>query len=326
MAEPVAGEKLRSQRGAAGPCPAALDFRRRLTPGRFIVQLWLPAALSLLLLGGAASGAPPPRRIVTLAPSLTETVFALGGGSRVAGVGDYASFPPEAARLPHLGGLYNPNIERILALHPDLVLIPSPVPRLQAVCREAGIRIEIVRMDGIGDLDPAITRIGQLLGRPTAAAKAVAALHGRLDAVKARTRNLPHPRVLLVIDRPATGPLRDVTTVGSGSFLDLLLGVAGGRNIFAGIHRRYFTASLEAILRRHPTMILELDAGAPHPRRRRRQAQRAWSVLFGPKATPPVWVLTDSIFVVPGPRAGIAAEKLAAILHPDLGTPNGATR
>jgi iron complex transport system substrate-binding protein len=289
----------------------------------FVLGAWLPVALTLLLTAAQVCATPPPRRIVTLAPSLTETVFALGGGPRVVGVGDYAVFPPQVARLPHLGGLYNPNIERILALRPDLVLIPSPVPRLQTVCRNAGIRIEIVRMDGVSDLEAAIGRIGKLLGRPAAAHDAIGRLHRQLEAVRKKTQELAHPRVLLVIDRPMTGPLRDVTVVGHGSFLDVLLRAAGGRNIFANVRRRYFTASLEAILRRRPGMILELDADAPHPGRLRHEAQRAWSKLFGPGHTPPVRVVTDPIFVVPGPRAGIAAEKLAAILHPGLGGSNG---
>ncbi|NOZ77728.1 MAG: ABC transporter substrate-binding protein [Acidobacteria bacterium] len=292
----------------------------RFTPG---MRARVAAMLVLLLAVGSTLGASPPRRIVTLAPSLTETVFALGGGPRVVGVGDYAAFPPQVARLPHLGGLYNTNIERILALRPDLVLIPSPVPRLQTVCRDAGIRTEIVRMDGVSDLEAAIGRIGKLLGRRAAAREVIGRLNRQLESVSVATRTLPHPRVLLVIDRPMTGPLRDVTVVGHGSFLDVLLRAAGGRNVFANIHRRYFTASLEAILRRRPGMILELDADAPHPGRLRDEAQRAWSKLFGPGHTPPVRVVTDPIFVVPGPRAGIAAEKLAAILHPGLGGSNG---
>ena len=173
-------------------------------------------------------------------------------------------------------------------------------------------------MDGAGDLGPAILRLGQLLQRPAAAKALAGSIHRQLDAVRGRTRNLTPVRVLLVIDRPSTGPLRDVTTVGHGSFLDTLVETAGGRNIFSDVHRRYFTAALEEILRRKPQMILELDAGARHPKRLEHEARRAWSSLFGPGHAPPVRVVTSSIYVVPGPRAGLAAARLAVILHPGL--------
>ncbi len=254
--------------------------------------------------------------IVTLAPSLTETVFALGAGDQVAGVGDYATFPPRVARLPRLGGLYNPNIERILELKPRLVLIPSPMPRLEAVCTRAGIRVDVIRMDGAGDLGPAILRLGRLLGRRSAARALLGSIRHRLRLVLKRTSRLPRIRVLLVIDRPRTGPLRDVTTVGYGSFIDTLVRTAGGCNIFSDVHQRYFTASLEEILRRRPQMIVEFDAGASHPKRLQREATRAWSELFGRRQMPRVRVVTCSCCVVPGPRAGLAAARLAAILHP----------
>ncbi len=279
-----------------------------------------PAALALALALAAAvpAAARPPRRIVTLAPSLTETVFALGAGARVVGVGDYDAFPPAVRALPRVGGLYDPNLEKIVALDPDLVLLPSPVPRLQALCAGRGVRTAIVPLDSLEDLDAGIARLGALLNRPRAAAALAARIHAGLERVRARTAGLRPARVLLVLDRPAAGPLRDIASAGAGSFLDQLLGIAGGRNVFHDVRRRYFTASLESIVARRPDVILELDAGGRGGPAAEAAARRRWAGLFTGGPPPRVRILTDPVFVVPGPRIALAAARLAAILHPPL--------
>lgn len=283
-----------------------------------IKQAGSASALAAMLAVAAFAAAPAPQRIVTFAPSLSETVFALGAGDRVVGVGDYAAFPPAVQALPRVGGLYNPNLERLTALRPDLVLIPSPIAKLQALGAARGIRVAVVPLDSLEDLQSGIPEIGALVGRTAAARALASSIRTELARVRARTAGLDKLPVLLVLDRPTAGPLRGIFSTGGGSFLDQLTSIAGGRNIFHDVGRRYFQASLEEILRRRPAVILELQAGGRAGPGLEAAAARAWSGLFGRGRTPPVHVLTDPIFVVPGPRVAAAAQRLAHLLHPEL--------
>ncbi|MCG6962002.1 MAG: helical backbone metal receptor [Acidobacteria bacterium] len=273
-----------------------------------------------LLLASVASAQAPPHRVVSFAPSLTETVVALGYGDRLVGVGDYASWPPAAARLPRVGGLYNPNLERLLALRPDLVLVPSPMPRVEAACASRGIRLETVRTETVEDVEAAARRIAGLLGEPAAGRLLATRLHRQLESVRARVKGRNRPRVLLVLDRPASGRLQEVVTAGPRTFLDQLLRLAGGRNLFHDAPRRYFTPSLETVVERRPQLILELRPGAGDAGSLERQARKEWGKVFGGVEAPRVRVLTEPYLVVPGPRLGRAAELLEAVLHPQQGT------
>ncbi len=278
----------------------------------------LATATACMLLAAVTAGSMERRRIVTLAPSLTEAVFALGAGDRVVGVGDYATWPPEVSSLPRVGGLMNPNVERLLGLHPDLVLIPSPIPRLEAACAGAGIPVFRVPMEDLHQVRDGLLRLAALLGREERGRELVAELDRGLDRVRAATAGLPRPTVLLVVDRPETGALQQVVVAGPGTFLDELLGIAGGHNAFPDAARRYFTPSLEEVLRRRPDVILELRAGAPDPGTLELRARRAWAELFGTGRTPTVRVLTTQAVVVPGPRLVEGAAALARALHPGL--------
>ena len=103
-------------------------------------------------------------RIVSVTPSLTEIIFALGGGDRVAGVGDFVTWPPEAVSKPRVGGYLNPNLETILALQPDLMVIQGRSEQMSDFCERNGIAFERFEVDNIADVYDAIARLGGLLG------------------------------------------------------------------------------------------------------------------------------------------------------------------
>jgi ABC-type Fe3+-hydroxamate transport system substrate-binding protein len=273
------------------------------------------AAAVVLTAAVAAWAQDPPRRVVSFAPSLTETVVELGCGDRLVGVGDYATWPPEVVRLPRVGGLYNPNLEKLLALRPDLVLVPSPMARVEAACANQGIRVERVRTETVADVEAAMRRVASLLGRSAEGERLAAGLHHQLEGVRGRTKGRDRPRVLLVLDRPASGRLREVVTAGPRTFLDELLQLAGGRNLFHDAPRRYFTPSLETVVERRPQLILELRPGAGDAASLERRARNEWAEVFGSGKAPPVRVLTESYLVVPGPRLGRAAQLLETVLH-----------
>jgi iron complex transport system substrate-binding protein len=247
----------------------------------------------------AAAASPGCRRVIALTPSLVETLFALGLGDRVVGVGDYSTWPPEAAKKPHLGGLFNPNLERVVSLKPDLaVLIPSErdlATRLEPL----GVDILIVANESLADVERSFHTMAERCG--------VAAAGDRLAAewrqgLAPSPLPGPPPRVMLSVGRQA-GRLGDLTVAGKGTFFDELLERLGARNAFADAPGLYPQISLEEIVARRPDVIFELHAypATPEVAASLRNDWRALGDLPAVREGR-IEVLAGDYVVIPGPR------------------------
>jgi iron complex transport system substrate-binding protein len=266
-----------------------------------------------LLLSACRSGAPETagvRRVVTLTPSHTEIAFALGRGDRVVGVSDWCAYPPDATKKPRVGGLVDPNLERILALRPDLVVLDSDPVGLGTRLRDAGVRTLVLRSESLADLDRAIDRLGEALGARGAAGRLRRSVARDLEAVKSRVRGLPRPKVLVVADR-RPGHVVDVYAVGKKSFLSELIETAGGTNVLADVDHGAVALSTESLLAEAPDVIFDAtrDPAGTSP----------WRALGTIPAvrTGRIHDFSDPAFTIPGPRVGRAAERLARQLHPE---------
>lgn len=254
-----------------------------------------------------------------MTPSLTELVFALGAGDRVVAVSDYCDYPEAAKARPHVGSFLSPAIERILALQPDLVLLDGVQKDAAAMLTHAGARAVAVPMQDLAQVRAAFTLVGEQLGdRAEQAAALLADLDRQIASVGARVASLPARKTMFVVDRQI-GSLRGLVAAGPGSYLDELLRLAGGKNVFADMAPRYAKVAAEAIEERQPEVILDAihtdPAGAP--------ARRAdWAILKGVAAvqTGRVHVLANRMFVTPGPRLGQALQEIAELLHPSAGS------
>jgi iron complex transport system substrate-binding protein len=278
--------------------------------------------------------AAPPQRIVCLAPSLTEMVFALGGGQRVVAVSDYCAGPAAALSLPRVGGFANPNYERILALRPDLVITIGEAQRLHRFCAARAIPCRALHIERLADVRLGLTDLGALLGRPAEAAAQIARLDAGLDAVREQVAGRRAIPTLLVVAR-APGTLRGLMTTNGETFLSELLILAGGRNCFADGPRRYFTPSQEAILTAAPEVIVDLQPATDHwfadDRRppvndaQRHQLLADWRVLTSLPAVQNdrLYVVTDQRLLIPGLHLAETAATFAHLLHPHAmaGTP-----
>lgn len=278
----------------------------------------LPLALCLLSALACASerlepvepSPSPAERIVTLAPSLTEIVFALGLGERVVGVGSFADFPPEAREKPRLGGLVDPNLELVVALDPDLaILLPSEGDvgrRLAAL----GVDVLTVESDTLEHLFAAVTAIARRAGVDEEGRT----LRARLESALAPRPVAPGKRVMLTLGRPRGRPA-EVAVAGPGTFYDRLLERLGAVNVFADAGLPYPTVGLEEILRRDPELIVELYSEPLAPEER--EALRAdWQEIAGLSAPARGGVrqIDGSFTMIPGPRLVELYERLAAAL------------
>jgi iron complex transport system substrate-binding protein len=260
-----------------------------------------------------------PRRIVSLVPALTEMLFALGAGPRVVAVSSYDEFPPEVKSLPRVGALLDPDMERILALRPDLVVIYGSQTDLQSQFARAGIRVFNYRHAGLSGVFNTLKELGAAVGRSGDADRLAREIRERLDAIQARVRGRPRPRTLLVFERdPAS--LRGVYVSGGVGFLHDMLEIAGGVNVFADMARESVQPSVETMLARAPDVILEVRVKGLLAPADVAEAKRVWGALASVPAVQHgrIQILHGDHLVVPGPRVVQGTEAFARALHPDV--------
>ena len=271
-------------------------------------------------LGLAIVCAEGPARIVSTSPSITETLFALGLGSRVVGVSTFCRYPAEVATLPKVGTFLRPDAEVIARLRPDLVIVhagPHDVPRqLMAV----GVRSITVDRGTLPSVYSSIRAIGAAAGAGDRAERLVAELQRRLQQVRAAVAGRAPKKVLLLVGRRA-GTLTDLIAVGRGSYLSDLVDVAGGVNVVGGDGLpEYPHISMESVIRLAPDVIVDAGDMGDTPADRARRYTATMQLWNGQKNVTAVRAhgvhpVTSDAFVVPGPRVVEVAETLAAWLH-----------
>ncbi len=274
--------------------------------------------LAFLLASAQAQQAPLPRRIISLIPATTEMLFAMGASDRLVGVSNYDQFPPEVNRLTRVGGLLDPNVERVLSLRPDLVIVYETQDDLRQQLARAGIPTFSYTHRGLPDITETMRAIGVRIGMKDAADRAAARIEQQLADVKARVAGRPRPKTLLVFGHDP-GALRHVDASGGYGFLHDVLEIAGGADVLADLKEQSVELSTETILMRAPEVIIDLRYGAPVPADQVEAQRRVWNVVPSVPAVRNnrVYVLVGDEFVVPGPRIVLAAERFARTLHPE---------
>ena len=195
--------------------------------------------------------ADPPRRVVSLAPSLTEIVFLLGRDGSLVGVTRFCNHPPAASGLPKIGGVSDPDVERIVALSPDLVLCTTdgnPRDKVRAL-EEMGIPCFAVTPQDLGAVFTAIERLGVLLGAADRGRAEADALRRRARLASPSSAGVEEPSVLFVV---STAP---IIAAGEGTFMGELVRLAGGRNAAARFSGRYPRLSVEELVAARPDVI-----------------------------------------------------------------------
>jgi len=260
---------------------------------------------------------PSPRRIVSLVPSVSEMLFAIGEGRRLVGVSTYDRFPPEVSTLPTVGGLVDPDVERILALRPDLVVLYGTQTELVQRLERAGIPYFSYVHSALPDISVTMRAIGARISVAARANTVATQMDRSLAAIREVTSRLPHPTTLLVFGRdPAS--LRNVYASGGYGFLHDMLEMAGGTNVFGDVKQQSVQVSTELLLTRRPEVIIELRYGDSLATADIPNELLAWNALASVPAVRNhrIHVLVGDEFVVPGPRVVEATRKLAQTLHP----------
>jgi iron complex transport system substrate-binding protein len=274
--------------------------------------------LLLLALSLAAQQPARPSRIISLIPAVTEMLFAIGAGPQVVAVSSFDSYPAAVETLPRVGALLDPDLEKILALRPDLVVTYGTQVDLQQQLGRAKVPIFDYSHAGLADVTQTMRQLGARVGRSQEAEKAALDVEAALAEIKRRTNGRTRPRVLLVFGRES-GALRGIYASGGIGFLHDMLEAAGGTNVFADVERQSVQATTELILARKPEVILELS-GARAGEQESRAQRAAWNALGSVPAVRSnrVYLIADERTLVPGPRVAEGTRLLAAALHPDV--------
>jgi iron complex transport system substrate-binding protein len=259
---------------------------------------------------GDPGGVRAATRIVSLAPSVTEILFAIGAGDRLVGVCSFCDRPPEVAAIARVGTFTTPSIESILAVRPDLLVAvrgPATMDAVAAV-RRIGVDTLVVEDTTLDAVWAAIDALGARTGRTEAAASLTAAMRGRFDAIRDRVAGARRRRVLVVVGQT---PL---IVAGGGTFVEELIEIAGGTNVAADTGQPWARLGLETVLARAPEVIIDTalshEEGAdpglwarfptlPAVREGRVHAYHPFAALRG------------------GPRLADAAEEFARLIHPE---------
>jgi iron complex transport system substrate-binding protein len=276
----------------------------------------LAAAVAVVVCVATARAAEPPRRVVSAIPAVTEMIFAMGDGDRLVGVSSYDAFPPEVARIAKIGGLLDPNVERILALKPDLVILYATQIELKQRLDRARIPYYSYEHRNLSDVITTMRAIGARLGAPAHGEALASDMERAISEVRHGVTGAPRPRTLLVFEREAAS-LSGIYASGGYGFLHDLLEIAGGTDVFADIKQQSVQATTEMILGRRPDVIIELRYGDILKKLDIAKDIAAWNTLASLPAVKNhrVHVLVGDQFVVPGPRLVDALRQLVMALH-----------
>ncbi len=254
-------------------------------------------------------------RVVSLTPSTTEALFAVGAKDVVVGRSRYCDFPPEALRLPQVGGYADPNLEAILALHPDLVVgAHGPAgPQLLERLRSFGTEGYFPETESFAQIDDMILGVGARTGHADRAAQVVSAMHAREAQITAAIAGQPRPRVLMIFG------LIPIVAAGPHTFADEMLDRAGADNVIrqGGI---YPTLGMEQVLALDPDVVINAAVAEAHGAQRITKDEPGWRELRAVKEGRVV-PITDESVLRPGPRLAEAMAVLARALHPAAKVP-----
>jgi iron complex transport system substrate-binding protein len=259
-----------------------------------------------------------PMRIVSLAPSATEMLFALGEGDSIVAVTNHCDYPPEANRIERIGGFGSPNMEKLLALSPELVVTAgSERKEVVRALRSSGVRVLEVKIRNIYEMFEGLRQIGQAVGKPHRAEEVIAGMKDKLQTVAVRFSKTPSvslPRVFVELwDDP-------LTTVGAGSFLDDVISRAGGVNVAHELSQPNPRVSAEKVIEWNPHVIVVVHMARGGNAAGQMAERIGWSDIAAVQEGKIVRDIPPDLILRPGPRLIDGVRALAERLH---GAPPG---
>jgi len=254
----------------------------------------------------------PPKRIVSLAPSVTEVLFAVGAGDQVVGVTDFCNRPPEAKEKAKVGGFAKPDLEKLLRLRPDLVIAFGPLQlKIAEALRRKGVAVLWLYPRSLEEVLDSFVRIGQVTGHRQEGVWLKEVIRRRLELIERHLgglKDVQRPDIFRVMGLDPPG------TVGGRSFQSSIFRAAGGRNVFEDVPEDFFYVDLKEVLRRSPDVVL-ICGENPLRAKAGLEGRPGWAELQAVRQGR-VLVLPCDLICRPGPRVAEAVARIASFLHP----------
>ena len=256
--------------------------------------------------------AKPPARVVSLAPSITEMLFSLGLDEEIVGVTEFCDYPVGAKSKAKVG-YANPSMEVIIALRPELVLAPRDFlrPDLQLKLEQLKIPVFVLDAQTLEEIPLQIHTLGKMFEKLSAANDATQRMRQHVAEIKQKVGMRPAKRVLYVLNH------HPLITVGPGSFIHQLIGLAGGVNIAAQTHTAYPRLSMETVLKEDPEVLIFPSGDVETVSQSEQQQWRRWDSLSAVKHHR-FHEVSSSLLNRPGPRVVDGLEQLARAIHPEV--------
>jgi ABC-type Fe3+-hydroxamate transport system substrate-binding protein len=249
-----------------------------------------------------------PHKLICLAPSIVDDVYSLGAGSDVIAVSDFTAYPADAAKKPTIGAPLNPSLEKIVAMHPDLVLATGDFNQIPAIDQlvHYGIPVFMVNPHGIAGIHKSILSLGHALNRNAEAVTLLHDLLAREQSIRQRIQGKPVVRLFMPVWYDP------IITIGRHAFITELIEMAGGISITRDIRQEWPQVSLEAILVRNPDALLLIKGSRMSLSEL--ETRPGWQALAAVRERRVFYV--DKRIELPSPAAIYAMEDLAKELHP----------
>lgn len=261
------------------------------------------------------------KRIISLAPSITETLFALGLADSVVAVTDYCDYPPQALQLPKVGGLINPNLEAIVALQPDLVIVSGASDKIVNQLKQLNIASLVVENTSLADIKQAITRIGDRTQRQSQAQSLLAEIEHTSQIISKKVAGLNRPRVMISIGHSlGTDHVKVAYIAGQHDFYNDLIQLAGGQNAYQSTRLKVPSISSEGIMQLNPDIIIDIFPEKDDHNADISAVLKRWHSLSYVNAVSDnrVHIIEQNYATIPGPRIFLLLKQLAPLIHPEL--------
>lgn len=261
------------------------------------------------------------QRIISLAPSITESLFALGLGDRVVAVTDYCDFPSEVNTLPKVGGFINPNLETIIALQPDLVILLANQQRVVEQLQQLNIPTLPVLNTSLDDIKRTIAVIGKQTQHQQQADELLNKINQKIDYIAGKTKGLDRPTVMITMGHSIDSQhMKQVFIAGQHDFYNDLITLAGGQNVYKAQQPSVPSLSVEGIMQLNPQIIFDIYPEASDHNSDLIEVLLQWKNLKYVDAIKNnrIHIIEQNYATIPGPRIFLLLDQLARLIHPEV--------
>lgn len=250
-----------------------------------------------------------PERIISVVPSTTEILYALGLGDKLVGVSDFDDYPEDVKSKPKVGGFSNPNLEKIISLKPDVIFVGTPFGKENAEkLKSMGITVILAEAKSFDQIYDSIDLIGKVTGTEEKARELIESMKAKIEEIRNKVKDKEKPRVYFVVSLGKSN-----WTAGKGTFIDEVINLAGGENVAADVDG-WAEYSIEKIVEKNPQIIITTNHGASIEDIKKAEGYKKTDAVKNNR----VFMVDENTVVRPSNRIVLGIEEVAKVLHPDV--------